>query len=78
MTAVAGEAGATELRLDSGDLRRAELGDDLFWRALRAYTGAFMGKSVATAEFQQAMEHASGVDLTAFVRRWIYSTGGGV
>ena len=59
-------------------LLREELGDDVFWRALRAYTRAFMGKSVATADFQQAMERASGVDLTAFFRRWVYSTGGGV
>jgi aminopeptidase N len=57
---------------------REQLGDEVFWRALRAYTRAFMGKSVGTVDFQQAMERASRVDLAAFFRRWIYSTGGGV
>jgi aminopeptidase N len=37
-----------------------------------------MGKSVTTADFQAAMERSSGVDLSDFFKRWVYSAGGGV
>jgi aminopeptidase N len=51
-------------------LLREQLGEDAFWRGLRAYTRAHMGKTATTADLQQAMEVASGRDLSAFFREW--------
>ena len=51
-------------------LLRQQLGEDAFWRGLRAYTRAHMGKTATTADLQQAMQGASGRDLSAFFREW--------
>ena len=59
-------------------LLREQLGEQRFWRGIRAYTRAAMGKSVTTEDFQREMEHATGVDLRVFFQRWVYSTDGGV
>ena len=59
-------------------LLRAHLGERRFWAGIRAYTRAYMGKSVTTTDFQTAMERASGTDLTDFFRQWVYSADGGV
>jgi aminopeptidase N len=53
-------------------LLREELGERAFWKGLRAYTRAYFGKSVTTADFQKAMERASGKDLSAFFNKWVY------
>ena len=58
-------------------LLREQLGDDRFWKGVRAYTRAQMGRSVTTADFQREMERATGADLREFFRRWVYSTDGG-
>jgi aminopeptidase N len=34
-----------------------------------------MGGSATTADFQNAMEEATGRDLAAFFQRWVYSAG---
>lgn len=54
-------------------LLREELGERAFWRGIRAYTRAFYGHSVVTADFRVAMERASGRDLSAFFSRWVES-----
>ncbi len=54
-------------------LLRAEMGDEAFWRGIRAYTRAHDGQSVVTADFQRAMEHAAGRSLQAFFDAWVYS-----
>jgi aminopeptidase N len=59
-------------------LLRERLGEHRFWEGIRDYTRAYMGKSVTTADFQKAMERASGADLTDFFNQWIYSADGGV
>lgn len=51
---------------------RTLLGDQAFWRAIRAYTRAHAGHSVTTRDFQLAIEASSGRDLTAFFDRWVY------
>lgn len=51
---------------------RTRLGDDAFWRGISLYTRTHFGKSVATADFQAAMERASGEDLAAFFDEWAY------
>ncbi|MDO8310990.1 MAG: M1 family metallopeptidase [Sideroxyarcus sp.] len=53
-------------------LLREQLGDELFWKALRAYTIQYWGESVSTSDFQNAMEKSSGKDLSAFFNQWVY------
>ena len=57
-------------------LLRADMGDDAFWRGIRAYTRAHDGQSVVTADFQRAMENAAGRSLQAFFDAWAYSAPG--
>lgn len=56
-------------------LLRSELGEDVFWRGIRAYTRANDGRSVVTADFQRAMEEASGHSLQPFFDAWVYGAG---
>ena len=51
---------------------REELGDELFWRAVREYTLKFKGHSVKTADFQASVQATAGRDLSAFFDRWVY------
>jgi aminopeptidase N len=55
-------------------LLRKQLGEEAFWAGLRNYTQRNWEKSVVTADFQTAMETASGRDLTAFFTEWVYLT----
>jgi aminopeptidase N len=59
-------------------LLREQLGERRFWAGIRDYTRRYMGRSVTTPEFQRAMERASGADLDAFFRRWVYAADSGV
>lgn len=52
-------------------LLRENLGERAFWRGIRAYTHENYGRSVTTADFKRAMEHASGRDLSAFFAQWV-------
>lgn len=54
---------------------RTRLGDAAFWRGISLYTKTYSGKSVETADFQAAMERASGQDLAAFFAQWAYGAG---
>lgn len=53
-------------------LLREAVGEEAFWRGIREYTRAHDGKSVETADFQQAMEHAAGRSLQPFFNEWVY------
>jgi aminopeptidase N len=55
-------------------LLREEMGERLFWSGIRQYTRKYFGKSVVTADFQKAMEQASGRNLGEFFARWVYLT----
>jgi len=57
-------------------LLRGQLGEPVFWRGLRAYTRANVGRAVTTADFQSAMERASGRSLEAFFRQWVLAAPG--
>ncbi len=57
---------------------RATLGDTVFWKALRAYTREYFGRSVTTADFQAAMEKASNRRLDGFFDEWVYLTARGL
>ncbi len=53
-------------------LLREQLGDKLFWKGVKEYTRKYWGKSVETKDFQNAMEKASGKDLSKFFGEWVY------
>lgn len=53
-------------------LLRLELGDKLFWKGFKEYTQNYWSKSVETKDFQNAMENASGKDLSKFFDKWVY------
>ena len=53
---------------------RETVGEQAFWSGLRAYTRKYAGQSVTTADFQKAMEQASGRDLSGFFAEWVYLT----
>jgi aminopeptidase N len=53
-------------------LLRQELGEQTFWSGIRQYTRKYFGKSAVTADFQRAMEQASGRKLDHFFSHWVY------
>jgi len=55
------------------DALRSQLGEDVFWRGVRRYTQANAGRSVTAADLEKAFEAASGRDLSAAFKAWVYS-----
>ncbi|HEY2960952.1 MAG TPA: M1 family metallopeptidase [Pyrinomonadaceae bacterium] len=54
---------------------RLRLGDDAFFRGLRAYYRAHENANASSEDLRAALEKASGKDLRAFFARWIYDSG---
>jgi aminopeptidase N len=54
---------------------RRKLGDTIFWQGIRNYFAAYNGRNAATEDFRKIMEAASGTDLKAFFRQWLYVAG---
>ena len=54
------------------DTLRSELGDGVFWRGVRLYTRTSAGRSVTAADLQKALQEASGRDLSATFKTWVY------
>jgi aminopeptidase N len=54
---------------------RCELGDDVFWPAVRDYLQRFNGKVVETDDFRLVMEQHSGRSLGRFFDQWFHSPG---
>ena len=54
---------------------RGIVGDDAFWRGIRAYYSTYRDRNATTDDFRQAMEEASGRDLSGFFRQWLYRGG---
>ena len=52
---------------------RETIGDRPFWTGLQQYTIKHAGGSVTSADFQQAMEAASGRTLTSLFAEWVYA-----
>jgi aminopeptidase N len=50
---------------------RGVIGDEAFWRGIRAYYGEFSTKNARTRDFQRAMEESSGRDLSRFFEQWL-------
>ena len=54
---------------------RKELGDNVFWMAVRDYLQRISGKVVETDQFRQIMEEHSGRSLGQFFDQWFYTAG---
>jgi aminopeptidase N len=54
------------------DHLRGLLGEQPFWAGLKAFTRRHAGGSVTSADFQRAMEQASGRNLKALFDEWVY------
>src|SRR5712692_2339048 len=54
---------------------RKQLGDEAFFRGLRAYYNAHAEANATTEDLRDALEKASGQNLHDFFRRWVYGTG---
>lgn len=54
---------------------RRELGDDLFWKAMRIYVHRFEKGVVETIDLIRAFEDASGRNLTGFFDQWVMGPG---
>ena len=51
---------------------RETLGETAFWNGLRDFTRQHAGGTVTSKDFQDAMERASGRDLSATFAEWVY------
>lgn len=51
---------------------REQLGDKIFWLALKNYSIANQGRSVTTQDLKQSFEKTSNQDLTKFFKKWVY------
>jgi aminopeptidase N len=54
---------------------RSRLGDEPFFRGLRAYYNAHRDGNATTEDLRKALEKSSGKDLREFFTRWIYGSG---
>jgi aminopeptidase N len=54
---------------------RMRLGDDAFFRGLRAYYNAHASGNASTEDLRQALEKTSGKNLREFFARWIFDAG---
>lgn len=54
---------------------RKELGEEPFWRSIRAYAGANRGRSVVTDDLRRAIEQATGRNLEWFFDQWVLHGG---
>jgi aminopeptidase N len=54
------------------NLLRQQLGEDVFWHALRRYTTTFAEQTVTSGDFQRAFERSSSRNLTLLFRQWVF------
>ncbi|MGH8104637.1 MAG: M1 family aminopeptidase, partial [bacterium] len=54
---------------------RRELGDELFWKAIKLYVTRNAHKTVITSDLQRAIEDATGRNFDWFFQQWVYSPG---
>jgi aminopeptidase N len=54
---------------------RGILGDESFFEGIRLYYRLHEGGNATTADFQHAMESATGISLNAFFQQWLYRPG---
>ena len=54
---------------------RTELGDEIFFRSIRAYYNEHRASLASTEDLRAAFEKVSGKNLKEFFARWVYGTG---
>lgn len=54
---------------------RGIMGDENFWKGIRAYYEEFNGKNASTDDFRRVMEEACGQELSWFFHQWLYQGG---
>ena len=54
---------------------RHKIGDDNFWKGIRAYYKAYRNSNAMTNDFQKIMEDASGQNLTEYFNQWLRKPG---
>jgi len=54
---------------------RRKLGDDAFWKGIRAYYAQYGGSNANTDDLQKVMETASGQSLDVFFKQWLHTAG---
>ena len=57
------------------DMIRYNLGDELWWKAIRHYTRTHAGGDVLTHDLQRAIEEATGRNLDWFFEQWVWKGG---
>ncbi|MGN6531316.1 MAG: M1 family aminopeptidase, partial [Ginsengibacter sp.] len=56
-------------------LLRRKVGDNLFWKAIRAYYKAYAGSNANTADFEKVFEKITGQNLQTFFKQWLFKPG---
>ncbi len=54
---------------------RRSVGDEAFFRGIRAWISNYLDSAATTDQFQDVMEQASGLDLDAVFAAWVYAAG---
>ena len=54
---------------------RQVVGEEPFWRGVQLYTRRNAGREVITADFERAIEEATGRSLARFFEQWLYKAG---
>ncbi|WP_289060846.1 M1 family metallopeptidase [uncultured Zobellia sp.] len=57
------------------NMLRHKLGDEIFWKGIKAYYKAFQNSNAMTVDFRKIMEQASGEDLESFFQQWLFTKG---
>jgi len=52
-----------------------DLGDSLFWKAIRKYYATYAGKTADTEDLRAVFESVSGKNLKQFFQQWLYTPG---
>ena len=54
---------------------RCKLGEEVFWKGIRAYYAQYENSNANTDDLRSVMEQASGENLEQFFKQWLYSAG---
>lgn len=54
---------------------RKKLGDEFFWKGIRAYYAKYENSNANTDDLRREMELASGQNLAQFFKQWLYTAG---
>ncbi|MBU2995505.1 M1 family peptidase [Cellulophaga baltica] len=57
------------------NMLRHKLGDEVFWKGIRDYYKTYRNSNVLTDDFIKCMEKASGENLEAFFKQWLFIKG---